>query len=191
MDAIQEKLWQILKESDALLEGHFRLSSGQHGKNYMQCARLLSRPHHAEWVGQALSHKLSKTFSHIDVVIGMALGGMIIAHEVAKALKKPCYFMERVQGDMCLRRGFSLNSSDKILLIEDVVTTAKSVKEGWNYLKKKGHDIVGIGTIIDRGQHQEKNVLSLLEVQFESYDEDACPQCRLNVPIESPGSRFS
>jgi orotate phosphoribosyltransferase len=174
-----------------VLDGHFLLSSGLHSQRYLQCAKLLQYPHYAEEIGRELAARFS-SIQRIDLVVGPALGGMIIAHEVAKALKVRCVFVERYEGKMTLRRGFKITKGENVLIVEDVVTTGGSIKETMDVIKGFGGKIVGIGVIVDRSGGGVKfgvPLQSLLVVEIKTYESINCPLCEQGIPLVKPGSR--
>jgi orotate phosphoribosyltransferase len=178
-----------LKRVGALLEGHFQLTSGRHSDRYVQCARLLCQPTDAEAVCRALADRFRD--DQVDVVVGPALGGVVVAHEVARALGTPALFTERKEGEMQLRRGFEIAPGAKILVVEDVVTTGGSVKEVLQLLKDAGGQVVGVGSIVQRAPSSPFDVRyeSLLQLEVTSWTPDACPLCEQGTPAVKPGSR--
>jgi len=180
------------EETGALLTGHFRLSSGLHSDRYLQCARLLMWPERAERAGQELGTKLAE-FSPA-AVISPALGGVVIGHETARALKLPAMFVERKDGLFALRRGFSLEPGQPIVVVEDVFTTGKSTREAAAAVEAAGGRVVAVGSIVDRGLPPNAFSVpsrSLLALSVPSWPEAECPLCREGRPVESPGSRFA
>ncbi len=145
-----KKSLDILKKTNALLEGHFILSSGLHSSKYIQCAKLLSFPSKAEKICKSLSNKIKRKFKKIDLILAPAMGGIIIGYEIGRLLKKETIFCERVNGKFTLRRGFKINKGSKVLIIEDVITTGKSSMECVKLIKKSKASLVGFATIIDR-----------------------------------------
>ena len=188
---IEKDILKIFKSEKALLTGHFLLSSGLHSPNYMQCALLLQKP----WIAQKLCSALVKKLkaAKIDVVIGPALVGMIVSHEVGRALKKRSIFSERVDGNFVLRRGFSLKKNEKVLLVEDVITTGKSTNEVVQIVKEKGAELVAVACIVDRSEGAaifEAELFSLLKMSIKVYKPKDCPLCREGrIPVIKPGSR--
>jgi orotate phosphoribosyltransferase len=183
-------LEEALQRTEVLKEGHFLLSSGRHSARYMQCAQLLKYPADAEKTGKALAALFSDM--KVDVVVGPALGGVIIAHEVARALEVPCLFTERKDGRMELRRGFSVRLGERVLVVEDVVTTGGSVKEVITLLEGMGAEITGVGSIIDRSGGANPfpcPYRALKAIHIESYAPEECPLCKKGIPVEKPGSR--
>ncbi|OGI02636.1 MAG: orotate phosphoribosyltransferase [Candidatus Melainabacteria bacterium GWF2_37_15] len=177
-----------LRETQGILEGHFELSSGLHSDKYFQCAKLLQHPKYAEIAGRQIAAMFNK--DEIDVVLGPALGGVIIGYEVARALEKLSIFTERKDGFMSLRRGFRINEGDRVLIIEDVITTAKSVKENIVIVEGYNAHVAGVGCIIDRSQGKTGiNIKSLVQLDPVVFDPSDCPMCRQGQVIEKPGSQ--
>ncbi|MDD5440574.1 MAG: orotate phosphoribosyltransferase [Candidatus Omnitrophica bacterium] len=184
------KVLELFKKTNALLEGHFLLSSGLHSPRYLQCALLLQNPDIAETLCKALAGKFLK--AKPTVVIAPALGGVLVSYELARALGVRGIFTERVDGVMQLRRGFSLAPEDRVIVVEDVVTTGKSTGEVLDVVRGYGASIVGIGAIVDRSGGAlalELPVTSLIKVQAPAFKPEACPQCKDNIPLVKPGSR--
>jgi orotate phosphoribosyltransferase len=180
------------EETGALLTGHFRLSSGLHSDKYLQCARLLMWPERAEQAGRELGAKLAE-FS-AEAIVSPALGGVVIGHETARALKLPAMFVERKDGVFSLRRGFSLDRGQPVVVVEDVFTTGKSTREASAAVEAAGGRVVAVGSIVDRGLPPDAFSVpsrSLLRLSVPSWPEAECPLCRDGRPVESPGSRFS
>lgn len=185
---IDNKVIDVLKETGALLEGHFLLSSGRHSSRYCQCAKLLQYPDKAEKVINSITEKIKDM--DIDKVIGPAMGGILVAYEVGKQLGKPAMFTERVNGIMELRRGFEIKKGEKILITEDVVTTGKSSYETAEIIKALGGEVVGIACIVDRSiEHIKYPVFSAVKLEIETFEPENCPLCRQNIPFVKPGSR--
>jgi len=181
---------KLFRESGALLEGHFRLSSGLHSAGYLQCAVVLQHPQHAEALGRALAERLSNL--NANVVLSPALGGLIIGHEVGRGLGVRAIFAERQDGAMTLRRGFTLGPTDRVVVIEDVVTTGGSTKETMAVARASGARVVGAGAIIDRsGGNTDLDVPfdTLVSLTLATHQPDACPMCAAGQPIVKPGSR--
>lgn len=186
---MQEQLIQRMKDSGALLSGHFKLSSGLHSGDYLQCALLLCHPKNAAFAGEQLAALLA----HLkpDVVVSPALGGLIIGHEVARALDVPFLFCERKEGQMQLRR-FPHPGKVRFVLIEDVITTGKSTLETIAPLAIGGAECVGVGCIADRttGKHSLPTpISSLIELNFKTYQREECPLCKEGAELYQPGSR--
>ncbi len=157
-----KKSLAVLKKTNALLEGHFVLSSGLHSSNYIQCAKLLSQPHIASKVCISLSKKIKKRFKKIDLILSPAMGGVIIGYEIGKLLKKETIFCERVGGKFKLRRGFKIKKNARVLLIEDVITTGKSSLECAKIIKKSNAKLVGFACIIDRSNKKKLKLEKIL-----------------------------
>jgi orotate phosphoribosyltransferase len=180
------------EDTGALLTGHFRLSSGLHSDRYLQCARLLMWPERAERAGRELGAKLAD-FSPAAVV-SPALGGVVIGHETARALRVPGMFVERKDGAFSLRRGFSLERGQPIVVVEDVFTTGKSTREAAAAVEAAGGRVVAVGSIVDRGLPPDAFSVparSLLSLSVPSWPEAECPLCRKGIAVVSPGSRFA
>ncbi len=184
-------LMRLLEESGALRRGHFLLSSGLHSTAYVQCALLLEDPVRARRIGQDLAELLSGF--HPDSVLSPALGGVIIGHEVAAALGVPFRFTERKGEEMGFRRGFHLRSGERVVIVEDVVTTGRSTLECAALATRKGARVVGLGSIIDRttgGNPFDVPFKALLRLDLPSYPPNECPACQAGAePAEKPGSR--
>jgi orotate phosphoribosyltransferase len=181
----------LLVRSGALLRGHFRLTSGLHSDEYCQCARVLEDPKAAEELGKMLAELFED--EKIDSVISPAIGGIIIGHEVARALGVRSIFAERGKEGMTLRRGFSIEPGERLLIVEDVVTTGGSVREVATLVQSAGADIAGFAFVVDRSRNPlglPGKVRALLERRsMEVYSPEECPLCEAGVPIEKPGSR--
>jgi orotate phosphoribosyltransferase len=181
----------LLEETGALLEGHFRLSSGLHSPQYVQCARLLMHPQHAHRLGGALAAQLPRY--RPELIVAPALGGLIIGFATADALGIPMIFTERREGEMSLRRGFRIEPGARVAVVEDVVTTGKSTIETDAVVRENGGSIVAHGAILNRSGRDnpfEEPFEFLHQLELESWTEDECRQCREGVPLDSPGSRF-
>ena len=175
----------------ALLSGHFRLSSGLHSDRYLQCARLLQWPERAESAGRELAALLAEFGA--AVVVGPAMGGLIIGHEVARALKVPFVFAERQEGAFTLRRGFRVEAETPAVIVEDVFTTGKSTREVIDMLRGIGARVGGAGSIVDRGLAPGALPVpsrSLLTLNVPAWPESECPLCAKGVPLSTPGSRY-
>jgi orotate phosphoribosyltransferase len=180
----------LFRQSGALLEGHFKLSSGLHSSGYLQCALVLQHPAHAESLGRALAAQL-RPFG-ATVVLSPALGGLIIGHEVARALGVRAIFAERQDGTLRLRRGFVLSRDDRVVVIEDVVTTGGSTKETIAVATAAGAQVVGAGAIIDRSSGTSSlgvTFSALATLSVPAYSADVCPMCAAGLPVTKPGSR--
>ncbi len=185
-----ENVVEILKKTGALLNGHFLLSSGLHSDSYVQCAKVFEYPNYGEVVGKMLSEKLSKYSA--DVVVGPALGGVIVAYEVGKHLGIRAIFTERENEKMSLRRGFNIVEGEKVIIVEDAVTTGKSTKEVWEVVESHGGKVVAVGSIINRSRKEnpfEVPYEYLVKFDFPTYNPDECPLCKQGIPVVKPGSR--
>jgi orotate phosphoribosyltransferase len=182
----------LLGETGALLSGHFRLSSGLHSPNYVQCARLLENPRNARAIGKALAERIAPLQpAHI---VAPALGGVIIGFTVADALGAPMVFTERKEGEMTLRRGFALAQDEPVVIVEDVVTTGKSTRETAGVVESHGARVIGYASILNRSGSVnpfDRPYQNLLALSLETYRPDHCPLCAEGVPLDAPGSRFS
>jgi orotate phosphoribosyltransferase len=181
---------EMFQENKALLKGHFLLSSGLHSERYLQCALVLQHPKLAKKLGQALAEQF-KT-SSIDSVISPAMGGLIIGHEVAKALGVRFIFTERQDGQMTLRRGFTITPGEKMIIIEDVFTTGGSTKEVMALVQQNGAAAEGVGAIINRSEKEIDfgvPAYYLLPLQIKTFEPAKCPLCKEGLPFFKPGSR--
>lgn len=182
-------LEKMFIDRGALLNGHFLLSSGLHSDRYLQCALLLAHPDAAETLGKALAAKVP---AKPDLVVSPAMGGLMIGHEVARALGVRHYFTERADGVMTLRRGFTLKPGELVLVVEDVVTTGKSTREVIALLRERGADPVAAVSIVDRSGGTADLGLPyacLLRLSVAAWDASACPLCKAGTPVVKPGSR--
>jgi orotate phosphoribosyltransferase len=180
----------IFRRSGALLEGHFRLSSGLHSPGYLQCALVLQHPREAEALGAALGNIVRSL--GVQTVLSPALGGIVIGQEVGRALGVRAIFAERQDGTLTLRRGFALDQGEKVLVVEDVVTTGGSTRETMDVARAAGATVVGACAIVDRsGGRQGLDVPfhALLPMDVKAYKEDECPLCKQGLPVVKPGSR--
>ena len=184
----------VLRKTNALLEGHFVLSSGLHSPSYVQCAKLLSNPSKAEKICLSLSKKIKKKIKKIDTILSPAMGGIIIGYEIGKLLKKETIFCERVSGKFVLRRGFNIKKNSKVLIVEDVITTGKSSLECVKLIKKSGAKLVGFACIIDRSNKKtlkikNKKIISQIKIDVPSFKKKNLPPFLKKIPVTSPGSR--
>lgn len=178
----------LLIKTKSMLKGHFELSSGLHSNQYFQCAKVLQYPEYAENLGKQIAALFDT--NQIDIVLGPALGGVIIGYETAKSLGKKSVFTERKDGIMLLRRGFEINKGDRVLVIEDVITTAKSTLESVKIIESFGGEVAGIGCIVDRSKGKtDLKIKSLLQIDPEIYTPEECPMCKAGQNVEKPGSR--
>jgi orotate phosphoribosyltransferase len=186
----RDELLDLFRQSGALLEGHFRLTSGLHSPGYLQCALVLQHPQHAEALGRAIAGRVKDL--RPTVVLSPALGGVVIGHEVGRALGVRAIFCERQEGRLALRRGFTLDASDRVLVVEDVMTTGGSTRETIEVAKAAGGQVIGTGSIVDRSAcaiHFDVPFVSLLEIALPTYEQDKCPLCAQGLPVVKPGSR--
>lgn len=185
----EKNVIEVLKECRAFLEGHFQLSSGLHSPAYVQCAQLLQHPGRAGMVCAALADLWKE--ERPDVVVGPALGGILVAYEVARALGTRALFTERKDGVMMLRRGFAIGEGERILVAEDIVTSGKSVKETVEVVRSAGGEILGVAAIGNRNAGNPFDVpfRALAKFDFPVHQPDACPLCEKGIPLEKPGSR--
>jgi len=184
----------VLRKTNALLEGHFVLSSGLHSSSYVQCAKLLSNPSEASKICLSLSKKIKKKIKKIDLILSPAMGGIIIGYEIGKLLKKETIFCERVSGKFELRRGFSIKKKSRVLIVEDVITTGKSSLECAKLIKKSGGKLVGFACIIDRSNKKslkiKKKIISQIKLDIPAFKKINLPSKLKNIPITKPGSRY-
>ena len=189
----EEEVLNEFRASGALLEGHFKLSSGKHSGHYLQCARVLMNPSRASRLAQAVVEGVpAEVLDKVDVVVSPAMGGIIIGHEVARALGKDALFLERPEGTFHLRRGFALESGAKVLMVEDVVTTGLSSREAIAAVAREGGEVIAECALIDRSVGTVDigvPFYPLAAFDFPTYDEDSIPEALANVPITKPGSR--
>jgi orotate phosphoribosyltransferase len=186
----RDELLDLYRRSGALLEGHFRLTSGLHSSGYLQCALVLQHPQHAEALGRAIAERTRDL--RPTIVLSPALGGVVIGHEVARALGVRAIFCERQDGVLTLRRGFVIAESDRVLVVEDVLTTGGSTLETMQVAKAAGGHVVGAASIVDRSNGTatfDEPFTSLLSVDLPTYEPDKCPLCAQGLPVVKPGSR--
>ena len=183
---------KILKDTNALLEGHFILSSGLHSKQYIQCAKLLSNPKAAETICSSLVEKINSKFKNIDIILAPAVGGIVVGYEIGRQLKIKTIFAERVNGKLTLRRGFLIPEKSSVLIIEDVITTGKSALECYELIKINKANLVGFACIIDRSNKKsliEKEIISQIKFRITTYTKDNLPDDIKNIKAEKPGTR--
>lgn len=178
---------KLLKERGAILNGHFLLSSGRHSGRYIQMAKIFQYPDDASFLG----HSLAGCFldKKVDIVLSPALGGITIGYEVARHLKKRAIFGERRDGKMGLFRGFEIKKDEDVLIVEDVLTTGKTIKEMIELVAESKAHVVGIGVVVDRSMKYELDVKSLIKLNIETYAPPLCPLCKKGIPFVKPGSR--
>ncbi|NIM03601.1 orotate phosphoribosyltransferase [bacterium] len=193
----EREVLEIFEKSGALLSGHFRLSSGLHSEKYLQCALVLQYPDLAQKLCNQLASVLELHGSKIDAVVSPAIGGIVVGQEVAKVLGCRAIFCEREQGKMKLRRGFKIEKEEKVIIVEDVITTGGSVKDIVKIVQDLGGKVEGIGVIVDRSKPSLSDELanlnlslkSLLRIDIETYSPQECPICKKAIPLQKPGSR--
>ena len=186
----EEKIIDIFKKTGALLDGHFVLTSGRHSSSYFQCAKVLQYPEYLSRFAQSIANNFIN--SNIDVLISPAIGGIVLGTEVGRLLNVKTIFAERKKGVMCVRRGFEIKENDKILVIEDVITTGGSVKEVIDEVTKLGGKMSGVGVLVDRSNGKanlHKNQFSIIELEAVSFESDKVPDRLKDIPIQKPGSR--
>ncbi|MGN6497472.1 MAG: orotate phosphoribosyltransferase [Tsuneonella sp.] len=189
----EEEVLHEFRSCEALLEGHFRLSSGRHSPYYMQCARVLMDPERAGRLAIALAQKLPRELrSQIDIVVSPAMGGVIIGHEMGRALGKEAIFLERPTGTFEFRRGFGLKPGEKVLVVEDVVTTGLSSREAMEAIRAAGGEVLALAAIVDRTEGElpfDVPFHALIDINFPTYAEDEIPAALAALPVTKPGSR--
>ena len=188
-----EEALKTLKETNALIDGHFILSSGLHSAQYVQCAQLLSKPEMSANFCESFAEKISKEFKEIDLILSPAMGGVIVGYEIGRLLKKETIFSERVNGQFMLRRDFKILKKSKVLVVEDVITTGKSSIECSKLAEIAGGDVVGFACLIDRSNGHssiKKKIISQIEINIPTYKEDNLPKNLISLPAIKPGSRM-
>ena len=191
MLSLKESL-KILKETNALIEGHFILSSGLHSSKYVQCAQLMSKPNQAIKICESLAKKIKKEFNDFNLILSPAMGGIIVGYEVGKILNKQTIFSERVNEEFKLRRDFRIKKGDKVLIVEDVITTGKSSIECSKLVALNNAKIVGYACIIDRsnGNSEIKDkIISQVQLNIPTYHKDNLPKELLSIEPIKPGSK--
>ena len=189
--SVADDILDRFRRAGALLEGHFRLTSGLHSPGYLQCALVLQYPEHAEACGDAIAARVRDR--GVTAVLSPALGGIVIGQEVGRALGVRAIFAERQEGALTLRRGFTLRADDRVLVVEDVVTTGGSTRETIDVARAAGAQVVGAAAIVDRsgGEQQKIDVpfTALVTLTLPTYDPASCPLCLAGQPVVKPGSR--
>lgn len=181
---------RLFKECGAWQDGHFQLSSGQHSREYLQCATVLQYPTLASRVCESLSERFIT--DEITCVAGPALGGILVAHELARHLGVRSVFAERVDGKLQFRRTFQLSPNDRVLAVEDVITTGGSVEEMIQVIRDAGAEVVGVGTLVDRSGGWvsfDVKYHALMSLALKTFDPTSCPLCKEGIPMTKPGSR--
>ena len=188
-----EEVLAEFRSCDALLEGHFKLSSGRHSGHYLQCARVLMNAERAGNLARALAQKIPREIrSKVDVVISPAMGGLIIGHEMGRALGKDAMFLERPEGTFHLRRGFAIEPGAKVLMVEDVVTTGLSSREAIEAVASENGEVIAEAALVDRSAGEVDlgvPFFALIDISFPSYAEDEVPAELAAIPVTKPGSR--
>lgn len=186
----KEQIIQIFKDKEVMLEGHFLLTSGRHSDKYMQCAKLFQYADVSELICKQLAEQFAE--KKIDLVVGPAIGGIIMAYEMGRQLGVKNIFAERENGQMTFRRGFEVPEGANVLVVEDVVTTGGSVKEVIALLKEHGANVVGVGSVVDRSAGKMDfgvEFKAVLSMEVVSYEPENCPICKSGLPLVKPGSR--
>ena len=187
-----EESLKILKETNALIEGHFILSSGLHSSKYVQCAQLLSKPHKAEKICNSLAEKINLNFKNFDLILSPAMGGVVIGYELGRILKKETIFSERVSGIFSLRRDFEIKQNSKVLIVEDVITTGKSSLECSKLVTDSNANIIGYACIINRSGGNsaiKEKIVSQVDLDIPTYSKDNIPDELSSIKAIKPGSR--
>jgi orotate phosphoribosyltransferase len=183
---------KILRKTNALLEGHFILSSGLHSNQYVQCAKLLSHPKQAKIICASLSEKIKNNFDNIDIILSPALGGIVVGYEVGRQLDVKTIFAERIDGKLTLRRGFNIFHNSNVLIVEDVITTGKSVSECSKIVKKNNANLIGYACIIDRSDNErviKDKIVSQIKLKIAIFKGNEVPEDLKKIPAKRPGSR--
>ncbi|PPR78634.1 MAG: Orotate phosphoribosyltransferase [Alphaproteobacteria bacterium MarineAlpha2_Bin1] len=189
-----EDILKYFKESGALLEGHFILSSGNHSAMYLQCAKIFMDPKKSEYLCEILANKIKENINldEVDLILSPAIGGIIIGYEISRKIKKKSMFLERVEGDFNLRRGFEISPGARVLIIEDVITTGKSSNECISYVQKHSGKVKGLACLVDRTNDiafSKLDVISLLKLNIPIYAPDEIPNDLMEIKPLKPGSR--
>ena len=187
-----DKTLDLLKKSNALLEGHFILSSGKHSNRYIQCAKLIENPKYCEEVAKIIAKKIKEKGLKVDLCVGPAMGGVIISYELARALGVNAIFTERENGKMTLRRGFTIEEGMNVIVVEDVITTGKSSFETVDVIKENGGKVLALTSLVNRSMKEEINslpIISATKIDVETWDEDDLPENLKQIPPVKPGSR--
>jgi orotate phosphoribosyltransferase len=190
MTLTESEILNIFKKTEALLEGHFLLTSGRHSNVYFQCAKVLQYPEYTTKICQLIVDHFSSY--EIDTIIAPAIGGIVVGQEVARQLNKKFIFAEREDKNLMLRRGFSISEGEKILICEDVITTGGSVFEVMGIVEKNNAEVVGVGAIVDRSNGKvnfSHPFFAALQLEAKSFPSEECEICKENIPLVKPGSR--
>ncbi|WP_066638800.1 orotate phosphoribosyltransferase [Desulfolucanica intricata] len=186
----KDDIIKIFSDTKAMLTGHFLLTSGRHSNQYFQCAQVLQYPRHCETLCKELAGRFKDL--GIETVVGPAVGGITVSYEMARILGARSLFTERENGSMILRRGFNVRPGEKVLVVEDVITTGGSVKEVIDLIRNAGAEVVGAGVLVDRSNGQVDLGVpteALLVTSVVSYNPEECPLCKEGIPVVKPGSR--
>ena len=186
----RSEIIDVFKETGALLDGHFILTSGRHSSSYFQCARVLQHPEYLTHFAEMIAKCFNK--EKIDAVISPAIGGVVLGTEVGRILNARTIFAERKDGDMCIRRGFKIEPGENILIVEDVITTGGSVREVMGQVIKHKGIILGVGVMVDRSNGSvalHPNQFSIVAMEAKSYGPDEVPESLSAIPVQKPGSR--
>ncbi len=187
-----EESLKILKETNALIDGHFILSSGLHSSSYVQCAQLLSKPNKASKICTSLAEKIKASFTDFDLILSPAMGGIVIGYEIGRLLNKETIFSERINGEFNLRRDFFIKKNNKVLIVEDVITTGKSSLECSKLVELSEAKLVGYACIIDRTNKEssiKNKIVSQIKLEIPTYTKDNLPKNLLSIKPVKPGSR--
>ena len=183
---------KILRETNALLQGHFILSSGLHSKQYVQCAKLLSYPSKAEIICSSLCEKIKKAFGQIDIILSPAIGGIVVGYELGRQLNVETIFAERKDKKLLLRRGFKITKDSNVLIVEDVITTGNSALECLDLIKNSKSKLVGYACIIDRSNNKsliKNKIISQIKLNIETYETEKLPEDLKKIKPTKPGSK--
>lgn len=184
------KVLEILEKTEVLLEGHFKLTSGRHSKNYLQCAKLFQYPEYAEIIAKDMAERYKGI--QVDYVVGPAIGGIVWSYELARQMGVKNIFAERENGEMSFRRGFQIQNGDQVVIAEDVITTGGSVKEVIEKVLEAGGKVVGVATVVNRSKMEyliDYPIQSMISFDIETYEAEHCPMCQNGIPCIKPGSR--
>ena len=187
-----EESLKILKETNALLEGHFILSSGLHSTEYIQCAKLLSQPKKAEIICASLCKKIKDNFNKINIILSPAIGGIVVGYEVGRQLGIQTIFAERIESKLQLRRGFKIPKNSNVLIVEDVITTGKSAIECSNLVKSNASNVLGYSCIIDRSDERvliKDKIISQIKIKIDTFKSNELPDKLKKIEPIKPGSR--
>lgn len=190
----EKEILRIFKEKGALLSGHFKLSSGLHSDKYLQCALVLQYPDLAETLCKELLRKFEAiNYKQLttNAIVSPAIGGIVLGQEMARLLGTRAIFCERQDGKLTLRRGFRIKKEERVLVVEDVLTTGSSVKEVMEVVRKHGGRVMGVATLVDRSERVKFNVpfVSLVKLRIKNYKPEECPLCKQDLSLVKPGSR--